>query len=238
MKSLIFKISVIAVIMVAGWIAVFSIPDAVESFLPTVETITITPTQYSETVSGTGVITQTAGGWFVTVSVSEADIRRVQIGQPAALSGAAFDDGIYTATVHSIAEYAALQQSQFISEIAIEVTLRIDNPEAVVISGTSGTSGESGGILRSGYSARADIQTEQTRTIFTIPYSSILQDDSGEFVYVLSQNSAIRRNILTGIELSDGAEIISGLRVSDQIIANPQSLAENALVNPLTEVSR
>jgi hypothetical protein len=192
----------------------------------------MTRVEYKEKVSGTGKITQNESGWFVTVAINESDIRRVQTGQPAALSGAAFDDGIFTAAVHEIAEYAATQQGLFTPETVVEVTLKIDNPYTVIINGNSGTSGESGGALRPGYSARADIFTDASRTLFIIPYNVILQDEIGEFVYVLSGNSAIRRNILTGIELSDGAEVIAGLRVSDLIITNPAALNDNALVNP------
>jgi hypothetical protein len=150
------------------------------------------------------------------------------------LSGAAFDDGILTATVEKIANHASHQQTHMTQETVVEVTLKIDNPYTHVINGNSGTSGESGGILRSGYSARADIFTDESRTIFTIPYNVILQDEIGEFVYILVGNSAIRRDILTGLELSDGAEVVSGLRISDNIIMNPAALSENALVNPTT----
>ncbi|MCL2036049.1 MAG: hypothetical protein FWG83_01510 [Oscillospiraceae bacterium] len=231
MKSLIFKGTVIAVILIAGLITVWGIPDAVESFLPVVETVSMTPTEYNQTVSGNGIITQTPhGDWYVTIAIGESDIRRVEVGQSADLSGAAFDDGIYTATVESVDETASHRQVDYSHETVVEVVLKIDNPNTVVISGSSGTSGESGGILRSGYSARADIKVSETRTIFVLPYSVILQDDKGEYVYVLSKNSALRRDIITGIELSHGAEVISGLRTSDRVILNPQSLSDNALV--------
>jgi multidrug efflux pump subunit AcrA (membrane-fusion protein) len=233
MKNHIFKISVIAALLAAGFIAVFNIPDAVESFLPVVETVSLTETEYNQTVSGTGIITRTSQDWFVTISVGESDIRRVETGQTAALSGAAFDDGIYTAVVYQIADVAVPQLSHHITETVVEVVLKIDNPDYVRINGESGTSGESGGILRPGYSARADIKTDEMQLIHIIPYHVILQDDIGEFVFILSGNSVLRRDIITGIELAGGAQVLAGLREEDQIIANPHSLAENALVNPL-----
>jgi multidrug efflux pump subunit AcrA (membrane-fusion protein) len=238
MKNLILRISIIAVILIAGWIAVFRIPDAVESFLPVVETITMTPTEYSETVSGAGIIVRgdAVGGystdWFVTIAVGESDIRRVKLGQSASLSGAAFDDGIYTATVFDIAEVAGEHQGHLIRETVVEVTLKIDNPHTVAINGHSGTSGESGGVLRPGYSARADIKTDEPRTIHIIPYSTVMQDDIGEYVFVLSGNSAVRRDILTGIELASGVQVLLGLREYDRIIANPSQVGDNGLVVP------
>jgi len=232
MKTLIFRIAILAVILAAGWIAVFNIPEAVESFLPVVETVQMTPVEFNRTVTGSGIITQTPDGWYVTVAIGESDIGKVSVGQSAALSGAAFDDGIFTATVERVSDIASHQQTQFTQETVVSVTLKIDNPYTVIISGSSGTTGESGGILRSGYSARADIFTDEPRTVFIIPYSVINQDDIGEFVFVLAGNKAIRRNILTGIEMANGAEVVSGLRISDNIISNPASISENALVNP------
>jgi hypothetical protein len=205
MKSTIFRV------------AVFNIPDAIEGSLPVVKTVTMSSAEYSQIVSGAGVIAHNPdyGAWFVTISVGESDIRRVKVGQPAALKGAAFDEEIYTATVYDIDSLAVNRQGEFVHETVVEVILKIDNPDDE---------------LRSGYSARADIKTDQTRTIHIIPYSAILQDDIGEFVYVLSGNTAVRRNILTGIELADGAQVVAGLSEDDEVIASPESVAEGQLI--------
>ncbi|MCL1903107.1 MAG: HlyD family efflux transporter periplasmic adaptor subunit [Oscillospiraceae bacterium] len=217
MKNMIFKIVIIAVILAAGWVAVFNIPDAVESFLPVVKTVTMARTEYNQTASGAGLISLNPkdGAWLVTIAVGESDIRRVEPGQPADIKGAAFDDGVYTATVLQIGEIATNQSGEFIQETVVEVILKIDNPDDA---------------LKQGYTARADIKTDEMQTINIIPYSAILQDDTGEFVYVLSGNTATRRDILTGIELADGAQVVSGLFDNDRIIVSPGSVNDNALV--------
>ena len=239
MKGIIFKVAVLAVIVVTGFITVFNIPDTVESFLPTVTTTQLNQTEYLQTVSGSGVILRndlTESGepeWLVSVLISEGDIRQVEVGQSADISGAAFDDGIYTATVRHIDSDAMPTYGDFLDrvrETMVEVTLVINNPDTVVISGNSGTSGESGGILRNGYTARADIHTAQTRSIGIAPYSSVMQDEHGEYVYVLVGNKAVRRDILTGIELTDGVEVVSGLSGKDRIIVMPHDIDEDMLV--------
>ena len=221
MKNMIFKIAVIAVILAAGWIAVFNIPNAVENFLPVVKTVTMTPAEYSQTASGAGLISlePASGEWFVTIAVGESDIRRVEIGQSADIKGAAFDDGIYTATVYQIGETAVNQQGEYIQETVVEVVLQIDNPDDA---------------LRHGYTARADIKTDETQMIHIIPYSAILQDETGEFVYVISGNTAMRRDILTGIELADGAQVVSGLGDNDEVIVSPGTVNDNTLVKSQT----
>jgi hypothetical protein len=126
-------------------------------------------------------------------------------------------------------------QNELVMETVVEVVLRINNPDVVKISGNSGRTGESGGILRHGYSARADIKTAQPRTIHIIPYSAIMQDDIGEYVYIVHGNTATRRDILTGIELSRGAEVVAGLNVSDEVIVTPDTLSEDTLVRRAEE---
>jgi len=215
MKIFILRISIIAIIVAAGFIAVFNLPEAVESFLPKVDTITIIKAGYSETVSGAGVVSKIGSDWFVTVSIGESDIRKIETDQPAAISGAAFEDGVYTARVHTIGTVATRKQGEFAFETVVEVTLKIDNPDEE---------------LRVGYTARAEIKTEDEREIFIVPYSVINQDDIGEYVYILSGNSVIRRDILTGAELAQGAEVLQGLHENDEIISSPEYLRDRMLV--------
>ena len=215
MRKTILRILSIAVILTAGVYAVFKAPKAVESFLPKVDTINLIKAEFCETVSGAGTISKSGEDWFVKVFIGERDIRKVKIEQSADLSGAAFDDGVYSATVTAIESSATRKQGEYAYETVVEVTLQIDNPDEE---------------LRSGYTARAEIKTEQERHIFIVPYSVICQDDTGEYVYVLSGNSAVRRDILTGAELSDGVEVVKGLGEKDEIISVPENVEDNKLV--------
>lgn len=214
--TVVFRATVIVVILAAGWVAVFNIPDAVENFLPAVKTVTMIPTEYSRTASGTGLIAHDGVAWYATVAIGESDIRYVEAGQSADIKGAAFDDGVYTATVLEVGTTAITHQGEFIQETIVEVVLQIDNPDDA---------------LRHGYTVRAEIKTDEARTIHIIPYSAILQDEVGEYVYVLSGNTAVRRDILTGIELADGAQVIKGLHEKDEVITSPgANISDNTLV--------
>ena len=217
--NIVIRVLIIAIILAAGWFAVFNIPDAVESLLPQVETITLRAVEYQPCVSGSGVITQTPqGDWHTTVSIAERDIRKVRVGQSATLTSAAFDDNLYTATVYDIGTLAVVRQVEFGRETVIEVVLQIDNPDI---------SDEN--RLRSGNTARATIHTGELQSIFVLPYCAIMQDSVGEYVFVLEGHSVTRRDIITGAELSDGAQILEGLDLDDFIIANPNSVEENSL---------
>lgn len=75
--------------------------------------------------------------------------------------------------------------------------------------------------LKSGYSVTGEIFTDGARTMYTLPYQSIGQDDSGqEYVYVYESGRAVRKNIETGEELEESVEILSGVEQDDFIIAD------------------
>jgi len=216
------RIAVIAVILGIGIFSVSKTPEAVESFLPKVGAVKMTAAEYRETVSGAGVISERAGAWYAGVYISERDIRKVKIGQKAGVMGSAFDDGTYTATVSAVDSEAVRKQGEYAYETMVEVTLRIDNPDS-----------DPENRLRSGYTARAEIMTGESRSIYIVPYCAVCQDDAGEYVYVLaggSGNRAERRDIITGIELADGAEVVQGLNPDDEIITSPEKIGENKLV--------
>ena len=54
-----------------------------------------------------------------------------------------------------------------------------------------------------------------------MPYSAVLQDESGEYVYVYYDGRALKRNVKTGRELENGYEIVSGIDASSIVITSP-----------------
>lgn len=216
MKKKILRIGLLSVILTIGGIAAAKIPQAVESFLPQIETLSPTKISYCPTVSAAGaIILDETGNWYACVSVGEGDINSVELGQSAGLSGAALDSGYYTATVTSIADTAHIKADGASVRTVVDVTLKLDNPDE---------------RLRSGYTVQADIKTAEERVICLLPYSTIGQDEVGEYVYVLDNNTAVRRSIVTGAELSDGAEIVSGVGFSESVVVNPSEIKNNEIV--------
>ncbi|MCL2077148.1 MAG: hypothetical protein FWH08_01930 [Oscillospiraceae bacterium] len=209
----------LGIFVFAGMFMVIITPGAVENMLPEVQTVFPEKRDYRETVRGTGVIYGSeSGGFFLRAAVRERDINAVKIGQPAEIYGVAIGDGDYAATVMEIASVARQQEVGGVSETVVDVILRIktsDNPKE---------------LLRSGYTAEAIIGVDEPREILLIPYQAINQDDKGEYVLVLVGNTAIRRDIITGIELAEGTELISGIRENHELILKPELYGENVLV--------
>lgn len=216
MKSKIIKTAVLAVILSAGAVAAAKMPQAVESFLPVITTVKPQKASYCPSVSADGVLCVDENGvWSACVSVSEADISHVEVGQAAVLSGAAIGEGNYTATVSSISDIAHLSSAVGSARTVVDIVLTLDNAD---------------NALRSGYTVKAKIKTDDERTICMLSYDLICQDENGEYVYVLKDETALRREIVTGTELSEGAEIVSGVSFDDDIVENPEKLTGDTKV--------
>jgi membrane fusion protein (multidrug efflux system) len=79
--------------------------------------------------------------------------------------------------------------------------------------------------LKSGYSVTGEIFTDEARTLPTLPYQAIGQDDSGqEYVYVYQNGRACRKDVETGEEMEEAVEICSGLTSEDYVIADCSSV--------------
>jgi len=220
MKKKYFKWVFLSLFIVLGIIGAATMPAAVENMLP--EVFVTEPLLYSyvETVNGGGIIQGSLErGFILTAAVREGDINSVFVSQPAKLYGPAIGDGEFFATVLEIASIAEQREIGNVTETVVNVVLSVDNPNE---------------LLRSGYTAEAEIFVNEPREMLLIPYDVINQDDKGEFVLALIRNTAVRRDIVTGLELSEGAEVLAGVLESDRLIIKPEKYNENMLVKEYT----
>ena len=214
----ILKTVIIAVLMFsAGYIA-FAVPEAAETFMPVVSAIRVEPCEYKPYVTAKGIIVKKGDAFFAVAAVNEADISQVETGQRAELSGAAFPDGNYFGSVSNIADTAYISSVSALSaaETVVDVTVLIEEGDTAK--------------LRSGYSVTVLLKTGEERVLNMLPYSAICQDDKGEYVYVLRDNTAVRRDIVTGMELSDKTEIVSGVNETDLVLTDPDLVYDGGRV--------
>lgn len=204
-----------ALALSAGYIA-FVVPRTAENAIPTVEAVAAEYSDYNPTVSAKGALIKQGDEWLAVVAVNEADVSEVEIGQRAELSGAAFPDGVYSGKIIAVADTAYTMQSGGAPEIVVDVTVTVDKGDV--------------SLLRSGYSVTAQLITGDGREVIMLPYSVICQDDAGEYVYVLNNGAAVRRNIVTGIELPDRTEIVSGLSGEDLVLSDPREIEDGERV--------
>lgn len=147
------------------------------------------------------------------ISVKENDIQKVKVGQKVELSGTAFDK--YSGVVESVSSTARKNYIGTVAETVVDIVVKIEKADQA---------------LRAGYNANAQIITEIPRDIYVLPYEVINQDDVSEYVYVVENGVAYRRNIVTGIEMSDGAQILEGVAPNEKVVKNPAMINKNTVI--------
>lgn len=203
------KVAVITAIVSVGVYSAVTMENYVTSSLKAVETMTMNRTAFRKSVSARGNVYNENNAWFVAASVDEGNIGSVEVGQSVTITGAAFSE-VLDGTVESISDEAVSQNGKTL----VPVVIRING----------------GDNLKSGYSAQSSILVDEVRLLNTLPYDVIRQDDEGEYVYVYDSNKAVMKRIETGVELTDEAEIISGISEKSEVILTPDEVSDNALV--------
>lgn len=150
-------------------------------------------------------------GTVVSALIGESSISGVKVGQKATVTGVGFKDK-YDATVIKIGDKAQKVTTLTSKNVAVEVFLKIDSPDSA---------------LKSGFTAKADIFTGEQALKTIVPYSAVLQDGMGEYVFVKENDAAQKRYIETGLELENGYEILSGLNEGDAVIMTPRQISSN-----------
>lgn len=146
--------------------------------------------------------------YLAVVTVTEEKVSQIIIGQKALITCAAIPEKEYAAEVIGIAPAAKKTLNGTTQQTVVEVTLKIQQPDE---------------DLKTGYSVKADIYLADSQTIYTIPYETILQDETGqELVYVYKNGVAIPQKITTGLELEQGIQVCSGINLNDYLILNPE----------------
>ena len=174
-----------------------------------------------------GVLSRTAkpvvtisdtGSFAAMVTVGESYISDVKVGDPAVITGTGFPGREYTGHVRKIAPVARKLTGGTAQEPVVDVEIAIDDPD---------------NDLKAGFTARAEIVTDTRRTMLTVPYEAVRQDENNvEYVYLAEGSRAVRRDIQTGVELLEGVEVTEGLGPSDVLLADASAAGkEGALVN-------
>ncbi|MBO5797544.1 MAG: HlyD family efflux transporter periplasmic adaptor subunit [Clostridia bacterium] len=142
----------------------------------------------------------------VRVAVPENRLRQVAEGQAVRVTGAAFRREVYTGTVVSLGKEAYLSQT---GGTVVDAVIALDVTDA---------------SLRCGLTAKADICVSNTEGIL-LPYTAVCADETGqEYVYVVENARAVRRDITVAEELAEGVLIRAGVAAGERLITQPEKV--------------
>ena len=140
------------------------------------------------------------------VKVDEADIAQVRLDQEAAIFAAAFPDTALPGVVETIATSAESVQNQ--QNLWFEVKIRLLDPTLAAV--------------RPGMSARAEIYTDSNEDALAVPLQAVQYDDDEKaYVYVVEDDTAVRRDVTLGLSSDTHLEITDGLALGERVISGP-----------------
>ncbi|MDR0743685.1 MAG: efflux RND transporter periplasmic adaptor subunit [Tannerella sp.] len=88
--------------------------------------------------------------------------------------------------------------------------------------------------LRPGMFVKADVVVDRADSVIIIPKDVVLSSRNRKYVYVVEKNTAIVRNIKTGLEDEDNVQITEGLNENDNLVVRGyETLRENSRVKVL-----
>lgn len=152
----------------------------------------------------------------IPVNISETIVSKIKLNQKVKINFAAIEEKTFLGTVTDIAEEAKQTTGLTGKETTVEVTISLN---------------EDTDELRAGYSANCSIVTSTENNILIVPYECIRSDGEREYVYIVSDNKAIKRYIETGTEYKDGVWVKSGLKKGDIVIKNCDLIYDGQSVN-------
>ena len=144
-------------------------------------------------------------------NIDETEVGQLVMGIPMKITIGALQDLKFDAALEYISPKAV--ESNGANQFEIKA--------AVKLASLSGKSGLSGGTLRSGYSANAEIILDRAEKVLTVPESAIEFSGDSTFVYVIKGKDKLktyeRTQVTTG--LSDGVniEIKKGITAKDKV---------------------
>jgi hypothetical protein len=151
---------------------ILAYPSFYRKSIPAASPVTVEKIEYTDNVESDGVLLKNEenGVIFVQTNISEKDISKIYTGLVAEIRGDAFPDRVYSAKVTGIAGEADKIIVGNSVKTVVAVELEITDPD---------------NTLKSGYTARVRIMAGTPREKRLLPYNSVIQDEGGEYVYVL-----------------------------------------------------
>ncbi|MBQ4278535.1 MAG: efflux RND transporter periplasmic adaptor subunit [Rikenellaceae bacterium] len=150
---------------------------------------------------------------FMEINMPESAINQVRTGQSAAITHYTLPYDTIPGTVSELSPAINTETRTFGGK------LLIDNGRL---------------MLRPGMFVKADIKVDQADNAIVIPKDVILSNRRRKYVFIVEKNTAVIRDIRTGIEDEDNIQVTDGLKPGDNLVVRGyETLRENSKVKVL-----
>lgn len=141
-----------------------------------------------------------SGPFQIEANVSEAEIAKVEIGDPVEITLDAFGpEKEFKGRVVDIDTVETVVSGVIYYQVTVE--FNSENKK-----------------IKSGMTANLEIQTEKKKDAFYLPYYVIQRRENGKYVRVLKNGKMEEQKVKTGLEGENRIEILSGIKKGDEVI--------------------
>jgi HlyD family secretion protein len=140
---------------------------------------------------------------LVDVQITEVDINRIKVGQPASMSFDAILDQQFSGKVIEVAQVGNVQQGV----VNFNVTIELD---------------DTGGQVRPGMTSAVTIITDLVENALIVPNRAVRLRDGERVVFLLIDGQPVMRPITLGRSADTVSEVVSGeIKEGDVLVLNP-----------------
>ena len=136
----------------------------------------------------------------VRAQVEEADIPTIQEGQSVDIYLDAYPDVTFSGEVVQV---GVKSQTGSAGTTIFPVVVQMDRTDIP---------------LRLGYNATVDIKVLSKTDVISVPITAVLREDDTEYIYVVEDGKAYRRDVETGDRTEEWVEVVSGLDVGERVV--------------------
>lgn len=152
---------------------------------------------------------------IIKLNVPENIIYQISVGDEAQVIGNNGADETVSGRVTRVAETAVTVFSGLNQTKAVETIVTLDAKNHYI----------------NGTTVKVTIFTEEARTIVSVPYEAVDQNEQGEeFVRCVENGKVVFRTVTTGSETETGFEVLEGLTGGETLVLNGQDLNEGQMV--------
>ncbi len=134
---------------------------------------------------------------YMDINMPESAIQSLKESQPVYITHYTLPDDTLKGTVAEISPAISMETRTFKAKVLIE---------------------NSGLKLRPGMFVKADIRVDRADSAIVIPKNVIQSQRNDKFVFIVEKNTAVIRNIQTGMEDESNIEVLQGLNVNDNLV--------------------
>ncbi len=150
---------------------------------------------------------------YMDINLPESTIEYIKPNQPVYITHYTMPEDTLTGVISELSPAISIETRTFKGMITIDNT---------------------GLKLRPGMFVKADVVVDKADSVIIIPKDVILSNRNRKYVYVVEKNTAIVRNIKTGLEDEDNIQVTEGLNENDNlVIRGYETLRENSRVKVL-----